>query len=354
MFKGHGGNLAEIRERYGWTPDEIVDFSANVNPLGPPPGVLEAFQNAFREISSYPDPQSRVLLNKASLRYELPPSQILAGNGSTEFIFLIPRVLGLKSALIFHPTYQDYEESARLGGYQIISVVLDLNPLLQDLHEALLKFSGSGSLVFICNPNNPTGKSFTGDELRWLIRQHPSHFFIVDEAYVDFHESGEISLLRFPLEKNLILLRSLTKNFSIPGLRLGLIFGSVEMIRRIKEYQDPWSVNTPAQKTGEVLLEQKDFLEESRKWLVKERSDFYREIAGVPGFEPLRSEVNYLLVRLKDDRGGDHLKNELLEERILIRSCTEMKGLGSSFIRLAVKPGEDRERLLSALQRRKR
>jgi L-threonine-O-3-phosphate decarboxylase len=353
MFNGHGGNLAEIQERYGWTLPEIVDFSTNVNPLGPPPGVLETFQNSFREISSYPDPESRILLKKASLKFDVPAAQILAGNGSTEFIFLIPRALGFRSALIFHPTYQDYEESARLAGCRISSLVLNLNPLLQDLHQGLLKFGGSETMVFICNPNNPTGKTFAGDELRWLIQQHPSHFFIIDEAYVDFQEGEEISLLRFPLERNLIVLRSLTKNFSIPGLRIGLAFSSEAVIRRIREYQDPWSVNTPAQKTGEVLLEQKEFLEESRKWIGKERSDFAREIGGVPGFEPLPSKVNYLLVRLSDPKGGDWLKNELLEEKILIRSCQEMKGLGSSFIRLAVKPRKDRERLLSALHRRK-
>ncbi|MHB8481659.1 MAG: threonine-phosphate decarboxylase CobD [Nitrospiria bacterium] len=352
MYSGHGGNLAEVQEKYGWRPEEVLDFSTNVNPLGTPPAALKAFEYSFKEICSYPDSQTRNLLCKASAHYGVPSSHILAGNGTTEFIFLIPRAFSINSVLVFSPTYSDYETSAILAGCHIHYGASNLRPLIHDLHSVLLESRGKAEMIFLCNPNNPTGVFFPVEQVRWLIQQHPSLLFVVDEAYVDFVHSPSASLLNFPLEKNVIVLKSLTKTFSIPGLRLGFSFAGRALTQKLERFKEPWTVNTPAQKVGGALLEEKSFLDETRIFVQKTREELFNLLCQFQEMEPFPSEANYFLIRLTGGLKAETLKADLLKERILIRSCHDMRGLGPDFIRIAVKKEADHRRLLSVLRRK--
>jgi threonine-phosphate decarboxylase len=352
MYQGHGGDLTSVQDQFGLRKEEILDFSTNVNPLGVPGNGLKAFRNSWAEIGSYPDPYCRALRRKASIRYGLPENNILAGNGTTEFIFLIPRAFQLKSAIIFCPTYQDYEEAARMAGYPVQRAFLNLTPGIQDLHAVLSGLTGGSHLVFLCNPNNPTGSYFPAEDVRWLIKTHPGLLFVVDEAYADFIAGENISLLKFPLEKNVIVLRSLTKIFSIPGLRLGLAFASEEIIQKLNDAKEPWTVNTPAQRAGETLLDEKSFVEKTGRFVQKNRERFMKKLEPVKGFYPLPSAVNFFLVRLGEGLSAGRLKDQLLEKKILIRSGGDIKGLGPEYIRLAVKKKIDQEALISALNGR--
>ncbi|MBI1820999.1 MAG: threonine-phosphate decarboxylase [Nitrospirae bacterium] len=352
MYSGHGGNLSEVQEKYGWCSEEVIDFSTNVNPLGIPPSALKAFENSFKEVGAYPDSQSRTLLRKASAHYALSSTEILAGNGTTEFIFLIPRVFPVSSVLIFSPTYSDYETSAKLAGCQVHFGGSNLRPSIHDFHSILLEHRGKVKLVFLCNPNNPTGVCFSAEQVRWLIQRHPSFLFVVDEAYIDFVNAPAASLLNFPLEKNVIVLKSLTKIFNIPGLRLGFAFASEALIQKLEHFKEPWTVNTPAQKVGEALLDEKSFLDETRIFVEKSKAGLFHLLNQFKELEPFTSEANYFLIRLVGELKAEALKRDLLKEKILIRSCHQWRGLGPDFFRIAVKKEEDHHRLFAVLRQK--
>ncbi|MFY9268961.1 MAG: threonine-phosphate decarboxylase CobD [Candidatus Manganitrophaceae bacterium] len=354
MNRDHGGNLAEISERYGFAPEEILDFSASINPLGPPKRAWEAFQASFQEIGAYPDPECRALRRKLAASLSRSPRQILIGNGSTELIFLIPRVLAPRSVLIFTPTYQDYEEAARSAHCSIQYADLDPTPTVEGLGAMLSRAPSTGpagaDLVFICNPNNPTGNALSGTALARLIRRHPKSLFVIDEAYADLAEEERFSLLTAPLPENAIVLRSFTKVYRIPGLRLGFAVASEQIIDRLEQFKEPWSVSGPALKVGEALLEETAFVAESRCYLRREREPLFEGLKGVAGLSPIRSETNFILVRLTGQRSAEDLKAALIQKKILIRSCHRFRGLGPDFFRVAVRKEEENRRLTQALK----
>lgn len=352
MFKGHGGNLAGIEERFGIPPEEMLDFSSNVNPVPLPELARQAFYQSFSQIGAYPDPRCRSLVQKASLRFGHPPEEILAGNGSTEFIFLIPRIFPQKRIHLIGPTYPDYEEAGILAGKEVLFHDLGPSPGPDDLRNLLDRLPKERALLFFCNPNNPTGTSLSGESLRRLVYSYPFLLFIIDEAYADFSGRENVSLLGQPLPENLLVLRSLTKIFGIPGIRLGLVFGTGKLIARLDEGREPWTVNLPAQKAGEVLLGEKGYLDASRLHNQYERVRLGRMLRSINGLEPFPSDANFILVKMAKGWTADALREDLIRDKILIRSCQGTRGLGASFFRLAVKGMEEHLRLLEALSKR--
>ena len=352
MDTGHGGNLAAVSDQYGWPPEEILDFSASINPFGPPKKARDAFRESFKQITTYPDPDCRRLRRRMGALLSVPEDQILIGNGSTELIFLIPRTLSPRSIFIFYPTYQDYEASAQATRCRVQFALLPLASTVDHFHSALSHARSGVDLVFLCNPNNPTGSCLSADAVIWLIKQHASVLFVIDEAYADFVDEESASLLRRPLPKNVIVLRSFTKIYSIPGLRLGFAVAREEVIEKINRFKEPWSVNTAALSVGECLLEEKAFVEESRMRLRKERKFLFDGLSRIAGLEPIPSETNFLLIRRTDGRSAEALKRSLLQEKVLIRSCSNFKGLGRSFFRVAVKRRGENRKLIGLLKER--
>jgi threonine-phosphate decarboxylase len=353
MDTGHGGNLAAVCDQYGWPPEEIIDFSASINPFGPPEKASSTFRESFRQITTYPDPDCRRLRRRLGALLSVPSDQILIGNGSTELLFLIPRALSPRSALIFCPTYQDYEAAAHATHCRVQFVVLSLVPAVDHFHSALSNARSTIDLVFLCNPNNPTGSCLSSDALAWLIKRHPSVLFVIDEAYGDFVDE-ESTLLRRPLPKNVIVLRSFTKIYSIPALRLGFAVAREGVIEKLVRLKEPWSVNGAALKVGESLLDEKPFVEESRMRLRKEREFLFDQLSRIPGLEPIPSETNFLLIRRLDGGSAEALKRSLIQEKVLIRSCSNFRGLDRSFFRIAVKRRGESRKLIALLKERMR
>lgn len=350
MDTGHGGNLAAVCDLYGWPPEAILDFSASINPFGPPKKTWSAFRESFRQITAYPDPDCRRLRRAIGALLSVPTDRILIGNGSTGLIFLIPRALSSHSVLIFCPTYQDYEAAAHAAGCKVQPLLLGLAPTVDDLHSALSGVRSGEDLVFLCNPNNPTGRSLSADAVRWLIKRHPSARFVIDEAYADFVDEERVSLLKRPLPKNAIVLRSFTKIFSIPGLRLGFAVASQEIIEKLGRFQEPWSVNGTALSVGESLLGEKAFVEQSRIHLQREKKSLFEGLSRIRGLEPIPSETNFLLVRRTDRRSVEPLKRSLIREKVLIRSGGNFRGLGRSYFRVAVKREGENRKLIGLLK----
>ncbi|MGD8445872.1 MAG: aminotransferase class I/II-fold pyridoxal phosphate-dependent enzyme, partial [Desulfobacterales bacterium] len=186
MLNGHGGNIYNIAHRLGCLPSDIIDMSSNVNPLGPPPGLLKFLKDNLNIITALPEVDSTLLVHSFANRYGIDPSTVLAGNGSTQFIYSIPPALGTNSALILGPTYADYADACRLHNihfeYFITQEPQSFKPDMDMIKEQVNGFD----TVFICNPNNPTGTLCTGAEIESLCRAHPNTFFVIDESYLPF------------------------------------------------------------------------------------------------------------------------------------------------------------------------
>lgn len=335
MYTGHGGNLEAIRARYGWDPATVCDFSASLNPLGPPPVVDVILQATSPLVAAYPDIECRALRRGLARQHGLSADSILIGNGSTEFIFLLPRVFRPRTVLVDPPTYRDYAEAAEAVG----AVVADG------------RAAGSrGELAFVCNPNNPTGTALEADAVRALVAARPSTLFVVDEAYVDLSDAPEaFSLLSAPLPDNVIVLRSFTKTYAVPGLRLGYAVGAPALIARVERFKEPWAVNALALAAGQALLDCVDHARAGAELIRRERARLMERLGALPGFRPLASRANFILIRLPDGLHADAFRDRLIEDRVLIRSCADFDGLGPSYIRVAVRTEADNRRLVEAL-----
>lgn len=335
MYTGHGGNLEAIRARYGWDPATVCDFSASLNPLGPPPKINAVLQTAFPLVASYPDIECLALRRGLARLHDLSADSILIGNGSTEFIFLLPRVIRPRTVLVFPPTYRDYAEAAEAAG----AVVADG------------RAAGSrGDLAFVCNPNNPTGTALDADAVRALAADRPSTLFVVDEAYVDLSDAPEaFSLLSVPLPDNVIVLRSFTKTYAVPGLRLGYAVGAPALMARVERFKEPWAVSALALAAGQALLDCANHARAGAGLIRRERARLMERLGALTGFRPLASRANFILIRLPDGLHADALRDRLIEDRVLIRSCADFDGLGPSYIRVAVRTEAENRRLVEVL-----
>jgi len=248
----HGGNVYRLAGLAGVSPQAILDFSANLNPLGPPEWLRPLVSSILASVVHYPDPDYTELALAAARRYGCSTDELIAGNGSSEILYLLPRALNKPRAIIMAPSYVDYATAVKGAG-------LACEPFLVKESEGFVpKLSGLESqltgdeLVFLCNPNNPTGLIFNSQELRSIARRHPSSVFIVDEAFADFVD--RIDSLVTDRPENVVVLLSLTKIFAIPGLRLGCAIADPQIIDAMRQIQPPWSVSTLAQEVGRVAL----------------------------------------------------------------------------------------------------
>lgn len=346
----HGGNLMEWARLSGRRPEEILDFSANINPLGPPQWLRSVISSTLESVVHYPDPHCTRLVRAAARRYRAEEDQILVGNGSTELLHLLPRAVGLPKAVIPVPCYGDYLSSSSTAGMTIETIALEeRSDFATDLGRIASHLSGH-EMVFLSNPHNPTGLLLQGKDLRELAREHPSSLFLVDEAFGEFVEEMD-SLTRYRPE-NVVVLLSLTKIYAIPGLRLGCAIANSQVAEAVRSLQPPWSVNTLAQAVGERALQDLDYVEQSRKYVAEQREVLRAELEGLGGLRVFPSRANFLFVRLdRSDMDAPALAKRLLSEGIAIRVCDNFMGLDSRFFRVAVRREEENQRLCNALRR---
>jgi threonine-phosphate decarboxylase len=258
MEQVHGGNIYEVAQRYRLRVDTIIDFSSNINPLGPSPRVLRALRSHLRWISRYPEMHARGLVGELARFHDLPEEAIVVGNGSTALIYRLPSALMVRNVLVLHPTFSEYERAFGLGGYQTDLLMREeasgFRPPWPRLFEALRRGYGA---VMLCNPNNPTGDVIAKEELTEFVEEaaRVGTVVIVDEAFMDFHEEATLKheVLR---RSNLIVLRSMTKCYALAGLRLGFLVASPPLAKRVREADEPWAVSawhkSPAVKASRI------------------------------------------------------------------------------------------------------
>lgn len=346
----HGGNRQWASSIASASPESILDFSASINPLGPPASAIAAIQAHLNDLNHYPDPEYTFLRQALGKFHQLESGWILAGNGVAELLTWVGRDLSqLSATVLFSPAFTDYYRALKtfdcvVEKYPLLSKkeLFCLNAELPEVEDSQKKG------ILINNPHNPTGYLFSRDSLLPYLERFA--LVVIDEAFMDFL-SPEIqqSLIDLvPSHPNLVILRSLTKFYSLPGLRLGYAIAHPERLQRWQAWRDPWCVNALAVAAGMAVLEDKEFQQQTWTWLAEARSQLSKGLSQITGLSPLPNVANYLLV--KTEVGGSLLQKELLQnDKILIRDCLSFPELGDRYFRVAVRLEHENQKLINAL-----
>ncbi|WP_338825577.1 Threonine-phosphate decarboxylase [Moorella humiferrea] len=352
----HGGDWQGAVDKYGWQPDEILDFSSNINPLGPPSRVIAALQENLKAVRRYPDPQCRQLKQALAKYLQVNPAALIAANGASELIYLIVQALRPRRVLVAEPTFGEYRRSAAMVGAEVVTLELEpASAFVLDIDRWRKKLRGV-DLAFLCNPNNPTGKLLETGILHAIVEscRQQGVFLVLDESFLDFcHNWRELSLVATAAaQEGILILRSLTKIFALPGLRLGCGVAHPKLVAGLEGRRDPWSVNILAQIAGVVALADTGYLTKTQELIRREKEYLYYGLAELAGFRPFHPEVNFILTDISaSGLTASKLAHHLARERILIRDCSSFPGLGPTYFRTAVLDRAANHKLLQALKK---
>ena len=349
----HGGNVFDIARQLGTAPDDIIDFSASINPLGLSSMVKKSIICALDSLVHYPDNNHSELKQALADYHGLPAANIVIGNGSTELIYHLPAMLPGTRALIISPSFNEYVRSLGQQHWEVRHFVLkpesnfsiDLAALEQALAEGY-------DALYLCNPGNPNGTLYT---LKTIERVYSlciasGTFLVLDEAFIDFCEDS--SAKRFIIRgDNGIVLRSMTKFFGIPGLRLGYALSSSTLAVRLDAMGGPWSVNTMALAAGVAALRDIAHNQQTIEYIRQERRNLFDRLKEFRQLKVYPSSANFILAEITEGMSAIELRDRLMHQRLLIRDCTNFMGLSPRFFRVAVRTGEENERLVTALKR---
>ena len=353
MLNGHGGNINQICSKYGLNPDEIIDFSASINPLGCPEGVRKAISEKFNDIRNYPDSECTGLRKVIADKVHCSESNIIIGNGSNELFYLIPRALKPKQGILLQPTFSEFKDALCNANVEVVEIVNDSGrfPIInKDIRR--LKNIKDG-MVFLCNPNNPTGQLTLKEEILELVKDNTNRLIVADEAFMDFVDEDEkYSVIKeAPLMDNLIVVRSLTKFYGFPGLRLGYLVANESTVNKLMQFKEPWTVNTFAQIAGQVAINDEAFAANTREYVSREKAFLYDRLSRIKGIRPFQPSVNFILVRIHNaEITSSQIQDFLIKDKIIIRDCSNFVGLSEKYFRVAVKTREENQKLLSALK----
>lgn len=345
----HGGPDHAELQTLGLSLDRVLDFSVCCNPYPPPRRVRESLRGMA--LHRYPDSNAADLCRKLAEKLGLDSVNILAGNGTTELIRLIALTYFRNGdkVMIFRPAYGEYSLASRIAGAEVIvyqgqaseNYRLTAEKFAQAVRQRRPK------AVFICNPNNPTGQYLSGPEIDLILRSCEDCLLVLDEAYVNFVDRpwSSLELLQ---RGNVIILRSMTKDYGLAGLRLGYMAASPPIIDAVRRVCPPWNVNIAAQKAGAAALECDGFLRESQRRVREAGRYLFRELSR-SGFSPLPSEANFFLLKAGD---GRRFRQVLLEQGLLVRDCASF-GL-PEYIRIAPRTMKDCRKLIGIIRKLKK
>jgi L-threonine-O-3-phosphate decarboxylase/precorrin-6x reductase len=340
----HGGNLRALSVLSGISEKSIIDFSANINPLGPIPEFTKIVNESAAASIHYPDPDYTELINAISRFGKWKTSEITVGNGASELIYACTKVDKFKRALIPVPSYSDYTLAATRAGLPVhyyfckeeYNFTIDTNDLSSHIRPA--------DLLFIGRPNNPSGSIIAAETLLNLIKKHPSSFFIIDESFIEFTEHESVAT---NLPVNAIMIRSMTKFYAIPGLRLGYAISNSQLTQTLKSYLIPWGLNSIAAAVGVASLNNPDYQKFSRLKNSQFRDTFYTKLSLLNNIRVIPSACNFILIKLMNTIKGSDLFNILLNHNFAIRQCSNFIGLDDSYIRIAVRSDDENDRFVN-------
>lgn len=319
MLEGHGNDAY----RFNYTIK--ADFSTNVWYGAEPAGLKEYLFSKWQSINSYPEVLAESLGELIAVHHDVSAQQVLINSGTTESIYLIAQAFFGKRTTVVVPTFSEYEDACKMNGHTVTYLPW---PSSEDDLPAV-----TTDLLFICNPNNPTGANFYSLE-KW-ISLYPATLFIVDEAFIEFTLNLPSAISLTKIYPNLIVMRSMTKTYSIPGLRLGYLIAPELIVQKLKKYKQPWTVNTLALEAGKFIINNFTTCQPPIEKLLADKKDFVELLKKNSNLEVLESTTHFFLVRDKR-RSAAELKKWLLEKHeFLIRDASNFHGLDKHFFRLA-------------------
>jgi threonine-phosphate decarboxylase len=354
-MKGHGGDIYTASRELGIAVDKVIDFSASINPLGVPKSVRAEIIAQLGNLRHYPDPSATNLNGEISRSIGVNQESIFCGNGSTELIYLVVRALQPKKVLIPAPTFSEYERACSvkspLKNSEAKNSSIDHFDLSEKTeyrittHKFINAMVGH-DLAFICNPNNPTGGLIKKSDMMRIAEaaRETACYLVVDEAFIDFILNESI-VTKVKNNPYLIVLRSLTKFYALSGLRIGYAVIHPELSCAIKCFKEPWTVNTLAQISGVAALKDANYATKTFRILEEEKGHLET------GFNKMRiryypSRINFYLLKLEN---ASNIVSHLRTKGILVRDCSNFRGLNNSHIRIAVRSRSENARLLREL-----
>ncbi len=338
----HGG--------YQGSAKEMVDFSVNINPLGIPKNLEKKLIAGISGLVSYPEITGQSARLKLSKDLKIKPDHLILGNGAIELIYLLARSLEPGKALIIQPTFNEYERALAMYGWEVNHLILEKDDgfLIQSerLQASLQELRPD--LVFICNPNNPTGTLYSPDQIKaWMALADWDLTWFLDESFMDF--TGQVGM-EAETNKNIFILKSLTKFYALPGLRIGYGIGPPDMIKKMMHYKEPWTINGLALIALKEVYEEEAFARQSRAFIKEQGLKVYGELLKIPDLEVFKSHTDFHLCRLLTGSSLD-LKEDLEKEGMSLRTCEDFLGLDETYFRIAIKNEEDNDKLVTFLKK---
>jgi histidinol-phosphate aminotransferase len=343
----HGGFDYEELKAFNLRKDKIIDFSSNINPLGSSKKVIKLLKS-FNDLSQYPDSKCLKLRKFLAKKLNLEKENIIVGNGSVEIIYLISSAYLNKKdkVIICSPTFSEYERSAKLMGIKVIYFKLKENENFKLNEEKIISLikREKPKIVFLCNPNNPTGEYLNESKVKKIFNAHNKTLFVLDEAYVDFTETYWNSIKLLKNKTNVIIIRSLTKTYGLAGIRLGFCLANEEIIDILNKVKTPWNVNIIAQKLGIIALKDKKYLQDAKKEIKSSKEFLIKEFEKL-NIKVIPSDVNFFLIKVKNAR---EVRAKLLKKGILVRDCTSFEL--PNFIRISIRKKNECKKLIESLK----
>ena len=353
----HGSDIEKICSYYNLKKEDIVKFGANVNPLGLSPRASQDIASHIELLSSYPDRDYTSLRNTISRYCNIPADFILPGNGSSELISLLIQERSPKHTLILGPTYSEYSRELSFSGstqeYYHLQESMDFEPDIPDLCR---KLEQGYDFLILCNPNNPTSSAISKKDLRDLIHfcEEKDIFVMIDETYVEF--APDISAITaVPLTQeftNLMVLRGVSKFFAAPGMRLGYgITGNKKFLEKMREKQTPWSLNSIGAFAGEIMLQDEEYIQQTRQLILSERDRMIDELKNISTYKVYPAYANFILLKIqKDGLTSYDVFEACIRQGLMIRDCSSFQCLEGEFVRFCIMMPEDNSRLVNVLK----
>ncbi|HJB14572.1 MAG TPA: aminotransferase class I/II-fold pyridoxal phosphate-dependent enzyme [Candidatus Blautia excrementipullorum] len=353
----HGSDIEKICSYYHLDRDKIINFAANVNPLGLSALVKEAISTHLDLLSSYPDRNYTSLRETISNYCGIPADFVLPGNGSSELISLLIEEKAPRHTLILGPTYSEYSRELSFSGstqeyYHLqegSNFVLDIDDLCRTLRQGY-------DFLILCNPNNPTSSAVSQQELRRLLAfcRDRNIFVMIDETYIEFvPDIQAFTAVPLTMEfQNLMVLRGVSKFFAAPGLRMGYgISGNNDFLAKMRNKQTPWSLNSLGAFAGELMLRDQKYISKTRELILSERKRLFQALSEMPAYQVYPAYANFFLLKIqKEGLTSFQVFENCIKNRLMIRDCSSFQCLDGEYIRFCIMMPEDNDRLLEVLR----
>jgi len=343
-----------VERTLGLRAENIIDFSSNVNPYGPSPRALMALLDKIWMLSAYPDDGAEALREKLAERYGLKPSNFVVGNGSTEIIYVFSMLAVKEGPVGIHiPTFSEYERAVRAheGTCLFTRPHVHDPPSVEELVE-LMKLGARA--IFLCNPNNPNGAVMRAQDVEELLQEADKRgvYVLLDEDFVELADEGSARSFASEVERfdRLVVLRSFSKSHGLAGLRVGYAIASKRVAERLESLRVRWNVGLLAQEAAMAALEDSEHVEAARRLVRREKPKLFEELRRVGWLRPIYGYANFLLLELAGKFTSPNLKAELARRGLLVRDCSNFRGLNDKYVRVAVKRPWENERLMRALE----